>query len=276
MSELERGSEAVASAGAPGALAGAPVRLFGVEIRDTTLAHTAGWLTMRARHGMRTDVTFLNAHCVNVMHRDPAYRRALDGMDAMFADGIGMRIAAKAAGVGLADNVNGTDLFPLLCRRAGAEGVGLFLLGAREGIAQAAGERMQRETPGLVVSGTHHGYIDGPEHEARVVDAINVSGAGILLVALGVPAQELWMARNRSRLEVPVVIGVGGLFDYYSGRIARAPLPLRKAGLEWAWRLAMEPRRLARRYLLGNAEFMARLAYDRLTSPASFDQRTAG
>lgn len=131
---------------------------------------------------------------------------------------------------------------------------------------------MQREVPGLVVSGSHHGYIDGAEHEARIVDAINASGAGILLVALGVPMQELWMARNRGRLTVPVVIGVGGLFDYYSGRIARAPLVLRKAGLEWAWRLAQEPRRLARRYLAGNAEFLARLAYERLVSPARFQQ----
>lgn len=76
------------------------------------------------------------------------------------------------------------------------------------------------------------------------------------------------MARHRSRLKVPVVIGVGGLFDYYSGRIARAPLPLRKAGLEWAWRLAQEPRRLANRYLVGNAVFLARLAWLRMVAPA--------
>jgi exopolysaccharide biosynthesis WecB/TagA/CpsF family protein len=209
------------------------------------------------------------------MHSDPAYRRALDEMDAMFADGIGMRIAAKAAGVALSDNVNGTDLFPVLCRQAAADRVGIFLFGARDGIAKAAGERMQSEIPGLVVSGSHHGYIDGAEHEARIVEAINASGAGVLLVALGVPTQEQWMARNRGRLTVPVVIGVGGLFDYYSGRIARAPLVLRKAGLEWAWRLALEPRRLARRYLAGNAEFLVRLAYERLRTPAGFKQSPA-
>jgi UDP-N-acetyl-D-mannosaminuronic acid transferase (WecB/TagA/CpsF family) len=198
MGEKDRASEAVAGAGEAGAVAsaydcadaGMPVRLFGVEVRDTTLADAAGWLTTRARHGVKTDVAFLNAHCVNVMHSDPDYRRALDEMDAMFADGIGMRIAAKAAGVALSDNVNGTDLFPVLCRQAAAGGVGIFLFGARDGIAKAAGERMQSEIPGLVVSGSHHGYIYGAEHEAGIVEAINASGAGILLVALGVPTQE--------------------------------------------------------------------------------------
>ena len=150
------------------------------------------------------------------------------------------------------------------------------LLGARDGIAAAAAASMTARTPGLVVSGTHHGYIAEPQAEARIIDTINASGAGIVLVAMGVPAQELWIARNRHRLTAPVVIGVGGLFDYYSGRIARAPLPLRKAGLEWAWRLAQEPRRLARRYLLGNVEFMARLAWQRLLSPAAFRQSLAG
>jgi exopolysaccharide biosynthesis WecB/TagA/CpsF family protein len=275
MGEVKTGSASMASVAAAAAPAGEPVRLFGLEVRDTTLDATARWLVSRARHGIRTDVAFLNAHCINVLHRDPAYRRALEAMDAMFADGIGMRIAAKVAGVSLADNVNGTDLFPLMCRQAAADGVGIFMLGARDGIAQAAAEQMQRHVPGLVVSGTQHGYIEGPEHEARIIEAINASGAGIFLVALGVPSQELWMARNRSRLSVPVVIGVGGLFDYYSGRIARAPLPLRRAGLEWAWRLALEPRRLARRYLVGNVEFLARLARAWLGSLATSRRITA-
>ncbi len=263
------------AAGGASADNGQPVRLFGIEVRDTTLDDAARWVVTRARHGIATDIAFLNAHCVNVMQQNPDYRQAVEGMDATFADGIGMRIAARVAGVKLRDNVNGTDLFPVLCRQAAEDNTGIFLLGARDGIAKAAGERMMRDTPGLVISGTHHGYIrragDGAS-TTSAIDAINSSGASILLVALGVPAQELWIARNRSKLRTPVVIGVGGLFDYYSGRIPRAPMLLRKAGLEWAWRLAMEPRRLASRYLVGNATFLARLAYDRLTSPGDFKQ----
>lgn len=91
-------------------------------------------------------------------------------------------------------------------------------------------------------------------------------------MGFGLPLQELWIARNRHRLQPPVIIGVGGLFDYYSGRIPRAPQHLRRLGLEWAWRLAMEPRRLAGRYLLGNLEFLVRLAIRRLLEPAAFRQ----
>lgn len=250
--------------------------LFGLDIMDTSLERAASWLVQRARHGLATNVAFLNAHCVNVAYRTPAYRNAMAGMTRIFADGIGVRIAARIAGIELQDNVNGTDLFPMLCREAADKGCGIYLLGARDGVAAAAGHRMVESTPGLDIRGTHHGYISDAAIEAKVIADINASGAGILLVALGVPQQELWIERNRSRLTVPVVVGVGGLFDYYSGRIQRAPLAVRNVGLEWAWRLAMEPRRLAQRYLAGNAEFLARLAWMRFTAPASFSPRSPG
>lgn len=244
--------------------------LFGFDIRDTTIGRASSWIVARAAQGRPTNVAFVNAHCVNVSYRSMEYRSAVSSMDRVFADGIGMRIAAKVSGIEFQDNVNGTDLFPVLCREAARAGVGIYLFGAQEGVAAEAGVRMRAATPGLAIAGTHHGYLDGAAAEARVVDQINASGAGILLVAMGVPSQELWIARNRHRITAPVVIGVGGLFDYYSGRIARAPLALRKAGLEWAWRLALEPKRLAKRYLAGNVEFLARLAYLKLARPGAF------
>jgi exopolysaccharide biosynthesis WecB/TagA/CpsF family protein len=248
------------------------VRLFGIELFDTNLEDAAQWIVMRASLALPTSIGFLNAHCVNVMRTNGDYRVALNGVDRIFADGMGLRIAARAAGVVLQDNVNGTDLFPILCRHAARKGVGMYLFGAREGIAAAAAQRMIEDNPDLIVSGTHHGFVADPDAETRLIAEINSSGARILLVGLGVPAQELWIARNRSRLQPAVIIGVGGLFDYYSGRIARAPLRLRKAGLEWAWRLALEPRRLAKRYLLGNATFLTGLMRDLLVAPADFTQ----
>ncbi|HEX4891868.1 MAG TPA: WecB/TagA/CpsF family glycosyltransferase [Hyphomicrobiaceae bacterium] len=248
------------------------VRVFGLEVTDTTLAGAAHWIIDRAMKGERAEVAFLNAHCVNVMYRNRAYRTALERSHQIFADGSGVRIAARAAGVHLRENVNGTDLLPVLCREAADAGAPIYFLGAREGIAAAAARRMQRETPGLIIAGHHHGYLSDPVDEAAAIDAINRSGAKILLVGLGVPSQELWIARNRHRLAAAVVVGVGGLFDYYSGRIPRAPLALRRFGFEWVWRLAMEPRRLANRYLVGNAEFLLRLAVMRALAPAEFQQ----
>src|SRR5262249_18329711 len=154
-------------------------------------------------------IGFLNAHCVNVMRTDGDYRVALNGLDRIFADGMGVRIAARAAGVTLKDNVNGTDLFPVLCRHAARNGLGIYVFGAREGIAAAAAQRMVRDNPDLIVSGTHHGYVADADAESRLVAEINSSGARIVLVGLGVPAQELWIARNRPRLQPAVIIGVG-------------------------------------------------------------------
>lgn len=246
------------------------INLFNFDICDTTKSQAAKWIVARASQQRPTNIAFLNAHCVNVSYRSMQYRSAVSSMDRIFADGIGLRIAAKANGIELQDNVNGTDLFPLLCKEAARAGVGLYLFGAQAGVAAEAGRRMQASTPGLIISGTHHGYVANVAAETRVLEDMNASGAAIVLVAMGVPAQELWIARNRHRITAPVVIGVGGLFDYYSGRIARAPLALRKAGLEWAWRLSLEPKRLAKRYLAGNVEFLARLAWLKVAQPGAF------
>lgn len=235
------------------------ISLFGLDVMDTTVDEAARWIVECALAGERRQVSFLNADCVNIMHRNPAYQEALEKSDRIFADGIGVRLAARLAGYSLKDNVNGTDLFPVLCRHAARSGAGVFLFGAREGRAEAAGENMRRANPGLTIAGCHHGYIKDAEAEAQVIDAINQSGADILLVALGAPSQELWIARNREKLRPAVILGVGGLFDYYSGSVARAPMLIRKLSMEWVWRLAMEPRRLARRYIIGNAEFLMRV-----------------
>lgn len=242
------------------------LRLFDFDVVDTTLSTAAAWLVTQAQARISTRVAFVNAHCINVSYRDATYRRALASADCLLADGSGMAIAARAHATELSDNVNGTDLFPVLCARAAAAGVGIFLLGGQDGIAERAGTRMQREYPDLNICGSNHGYIRDAEAEARVIDAINASGAQILLVGLGVPMQDVWLQRNRHRLAPSVIIGVGGLFDYYSDRIPRAPAALRAVGLEWCWRLAIEPRRLARRYLLGNIEFLSRLARLRLAA----------
>ena len=250
------------------------VSLFGLAIHDTTIASAADWLVKRALIGQSATVGFLNAHCVNVMYRNSAYRAALGNLDRIYADGSGVRIAAKSSGISLKDNVNGTDLFPALCQSAALSGVPLFLLGGKAGIAAAAGDRMCDATSGLIIAGAAPAYFNTKADEQAAIDAINASGAKIVLVGMGVPLQELWITRNRHRLNAVVVIGVGGLFDYYSGRIPRAPKLLRAQGLEWIWRLAMEPRRLAQRYILGNAEFLMRLAVLRLTAPGLFSDES--
>lgn len=250
------------------------LQILGVDIDNVSMSEALEQIFENVSPGNQSAFAFVNADCLNIAHRNLAYEYVLARQNAVFADGSGVRMAARMQGRTVRDNVNGTDLFPQLCQQAAARGVSLFLLGGREGIAEATARRMQEAYPGLKIAGTRQGYFM-PEEEPSVIEQINNSGADILLVAFGVPAQEFWIDANRNWLSPSVCIGVGGLFDFYSGRIPRAPLLFRKSGCEWLWRLAQEPRRLWRRYIVGNPLFLARCAWEmimgpkRLRSPAS-------
>ncbi|WP_156842523.1 WecB/TagA/CpsF family glycosyltransferase [Novosphingobium aquimarinum] len=247
------------------------VTLFGQKLVNAKREDMAVNIVTMAARGRATTINFANAHCINTMYRDMDYSRALASSDRILPDGSGMAIAARMAGVELGENLNGTDLFPEICRVAEQQGQGIFLLGGGHGIADAAAAWAARTYPELNISGTWHGFFSAAD-EDHLIERINRSGASILFVGLGVPLQEKWIARNRHRIDVPVILGVGGLFDYYSGRIARAPKAVRAVGCEWVWRLAMEPRRLANRYLLGNAIFLAHAANHALECRGVFDR----
>jgi exopolysaccharide biosynthesis WecB/TagA/CpsF family protein len=254
---FERGRFAIRPADALNA--DAPTRLFGLPLVNAERDAAAAAIVARAAAGEESIIQFINAHCINMLGRSRPYRRALGRAGALLPDGAGMRIAARWSGMSLRDNLNGTDLFPHLCHHAAAQGQRIFLLGGKPGIATMAATRMASLYGNDLFAGTRHGYFSAAETD-WVIAQINRSGASILLVGMGVPQQEIWIAQHRNRITVPIIMGVGGLFDYYSGAIPRAPLALRKVGLEWAWRLAQEPQRLARRYVIGNAAFLIRAA----------------
>lgn len=237
----------------------ARVDLMGLPLDNLTMDAAVEAIIRMARERAGRRVAFVNADCVNIAFNDPQYRRAVATADLRLADGIGLKLAGRVLRQQVRQNVNGTDLFPRLCARLAAEGLRPFLLGARPGVATRVAERIEREHPGLEVAGHHHGYF-GAGEEAAVVEKIARSGADVLLVAFGAPRQDTWIAQHLPRLSVGVALGVGGLFDFQSGAVRRAPQWVRELGLEWAFRLAMEPRRLFRRYVIGNAIFLGRLA----------------
>jgi N-acetylglucosaminyldiphosphoundecaprenol N-acetyl-beta-D-mannosaminyltransferase len=244
---------------------GAPTGRFILQqqsLTNASMSQLIATLLGAARSGRRLLGCFLNADCVNIAARDADYRAALRHPDAVhLPDGIGVRLAASLTGQPMDENLVGTDLLPALCDTArGANSRKLYFLGARPGVAAAAADTMRAQFPGVDIVGARDGYFRrNHAEEDAVIAAINASGAEILLVGFGAPHQERWMAANADRLRPRVILGVGGLFDYYGGRVQRAPLWVRELGGEWAWRLAMEPRRLARRYLIGNAIFLLRL-----------------
>lgn len=238
----------------------APRRLevMGLPFENVTMDAAVDDLAEAASVNRPTRVVFVNAHVINSMHRFEGYEATVRSADRLYADGSGMALAARFSGKRLVDNVNGTDLFPILCREALRRGQTVYLLGSEEGVADAVVSWLAGLGLGAAVAGFHHGYFaDDSAKEAELIDKINGSCASFLLAGLGVPFQDQWLERNRHRISVPVLVGVGGLFDYYSGRIPRAPLAFRAVGCEWVWRLMMEPSRMWRRYLIGNVRFLA-------------------
>jgi N-acetylglucosaminyldiphosphoundecaprenol N-acetyl-beta-D-mannosaminyltransferase len=238
------------------------ITMFDIAIDNVTLGQAVEAILDRLEGDTATQVSFVNADCVNIACRSPEYLEALQQSDLVFADGIGVRVAGNLLGQPVRDNVNGTDLFPLLAAALEGTGKRIYLLGGRPGVAEGVARWLARNYPGVEVAGYRDGYFSA-EEEGKVIEDIGNSGAELVLVAFGAPRQELWIRSCLPDLGAKVVIGVGGLLDFFSGRITRAPRWVRKLGMEWCYRLYQEPKRLWRRYLLGNIVFLARLARTR-------------
>lgn len=203
----------------------------------------------------------INAHVCNLAARDPAFRALLAASDLNYADGQSIVWAARTLGVTIPERVATTDLVLPVARRAAAEGKKIFFFGGKPGVADEAAARLRKRVPGLAIA-SHHGYVDDAGTPA-VIQQINAHGTDILFVGLGDPAQQQWAHEYQSALSARAILTCGGLFDWLSGRNKRAPDWMIRAGLEWLWRMMIEPRRLARRYLVGNPVFVAAIVRQR-------------
>ncbi len=221
------------------------------------MAEALEWIRQRLTGHDQAVVCMTNAHCANVSCLDAAYHQTLLASALNLADGVGLRIAGKLKRTPVRQNVNGTDLFPRLCAMLEGTQESLYLLGGRPGVAESVAEWIRKRYPNTAIAGYRDGYFNRVD-DASVAEEVKRSRASVLLVAMGVPNQELWIQRNVQQTGVRVAIGVGGLFDFYSGRIPRAPEWMREMGLEWTYRLLQEPGRMWKRYLIGNWTFLAR------------------
>lgn len=182
---------------------------------------------------------------VMIAQENPVFMHTLHSADLCVPDGIGLLFAARYLGQRLPQRVTGSDGVPQLAARAAQEGWSLYLLGAAPGVAEQAAGKLRAEHPDLTIAGTYAGS-PSPDEEDAIVARINASGANVLLVAYGAPQQDLWIARNRERLNVCVAMGVGGTFDFIAGVVPRAPVWMRKVALEWLYRLYKQPWRWRR------------------------------
>jgi beta-1,4-glucosyltransferase len=225
------------------------LRLAGYPVLSCSAATLASHVLRRLERGRPTLLLFANT---NFVVQCAALRSRLGRPGVLIAnDGLGMEIAARLVHRrGFPANLNGTDFLPPLLAATRAP---VFLLGSRPGVAERAAGRLAAS--GVDVAGTCDGYA-GMADNAALVAAINASGARILVAALGNPLQERWLLEHRTELAAPLLIGAGALLDFVAGEVPRAPAWVRRARLEWLYRLAQEPRRLARRYTLDIVTFL--------------------
>jgi beta-1,4-glucosyltransferase len=240
------------------------LRLGPIRVLRASLEETAG-LAISALESPDSSLAlaFCNSHTAEIALRDPEFATALARF-VVVNDGIGLEIAGRLLeGRGFPENLNGTDFTPFLfgCLTRPTR---VYLIGAAAGVAEEAARRFAARFPNLVVVGVRDGYFD-PAQEPRIVEEIAAARPDILMVALGNPKQELFIARNFDRLNARVMLGVGALFDFTAGRVERAPGWVRKARLEWAFRLAQEPRRLMRRYTIEAGGFLLSVLRMRLS-----------
>jgi N-acetylglucosaminyldiphosphoundecaprenol N-acetyl-beta-D-mannosaminyltransferase len=243
------------------------VNVLGVGVDPLTVEDLNAEIARLVRMRRRGLVLNVNAHCLNLCYEDAALRAFFNGAQVVFCDGAGVMLAARVLGGRIPARITYADWAWRLAAFAAAEGFSLFFLGARPGVAQAAAERLKERHPNLKIAGCRHGYFDhsaGSPHSEAVVEEINAAAADILLVGLGMPLQERWLMENRHRLDVGAALTGGAVFYYVSGRLDRGPRLLTRNGFEWLARLLVEPRRLWRRYLVGNPLFLLRVLRQRL------------
>ena len=202
---------------------------------------------------------FINAHCLNIAYKDKAYKQVLDECAVVFADGIGAKIGAAMLGSKVEENVNGTDMFPLLAQKP----YRIYLFGGSPEVAKTALAKSRAIGGKAEFVGCADGFFK-EKSEEEVFAELSELKPDLVLVAMGVPKQEMWINANLQRLPGCTAIGVGGLLDFVSERIPRAPMWMRQANIEWCFRLYQEPTRLFKRYIIGNPLFIARVFKNKL------------
>ncbi len=218
--------------------------IMGVRFHAVTLNEAVDYAMNRIHMKKKGYIVTPNPEIVYLTLDDPAFRSLINGAALVLPDGIGIIYAAKILGKALFGRVTGIDFADLLMHRLAQEGLRLFLLGAKPGVAELAAENLQKKHPGLIISGCKDGYFQDSQ---EAVGAINAAGgAEVVFVCLGAPKQEHFMAEQLDKLDASLLCGLGGSLDVFAGTVKRAPAIFSKLGLEWLYRLYKEPWRFRR------------------------------
>jgi N-acetylglucosaminyldiphosphoundecaprenol N-acetyl-beta-D-mannosaminyltransferase len=236
--------------------------ILGVRVHAVSLEGLLARICDTIRAGKRAIITYVNVHAVNLAVDLEWFRDFINHSDITFCDGLGVKWGAWLLGQDIPHRMTPPDWIDSLAALACAHRFTMFFLGARPGVAAAAATRLKERFPEISIVGTSHGYFDKTpaslENE-NVVQAINRAKPNILILGFGMPMQERWLMENWGRLEVNIALTGGAVFDYVSGELRRGPRWMTDHGFEWLGRLIIEPRRLWKRYLIGNPRFLWRI-----------------
>ena len=226
------------------------ITVLGVRVDDVTMGEALAQADEWEQEPRQHHVVSVNPEFILTAQKDDEFAATLAASDLNLPDGANLLRAARRQGTPLRERVAGTDFMWYLCSVAAVCGWKIFLLGGRDGVGQAAAARLQARYPKIKIVGTFEGS-PAPEEENEIAARIGASDAEILFVAYGAPAQDLWIRRNREALpQIRIAVGVGGAFDYIAKRVKRAPTWMQKIGMEWFFRLLMQPWRMKRQVAL--------------------------
>ena len=219
---------------------------------EETLELCRNWIAEARRSHVLVGI---NANNYVLAQKNKDLSEAVGNADLIQADGVSIVLASRLMGMRIPERVNGTDLMNRLIEEADQRRLRIFFLGTKEMVLQRMLSILKEKYNGLKIAGFHNGYF-GADEETYIIEGIRKSQADILLVGMPTPFKEVWCYKIKVKLDITVILGVGGSFDVLAGFIKRAPSWMQKAGLEWFWRLIMEPRRMWKRYLIYNTLFL--------------------
>ncbi len=240
--------------------------VVGIPFTNIKLNEALKMISEKIENGKKSSYYFLNPHAINLSKKDSDFYEILSSNKVNFPDGMGMKLAGIFEKYSLQDNLCGTDLYPNLMEVSQEKSFSIFFLGGSEDVVEKMVQNAKVSWPNLKIAGFHHGYFDKEKESDEIVNLINSTTPDILLVSFGMPIQEKWIDEYFSRINTKAAFATGGLFDFFSGTIQRAPLAWRQVGMEWAYRLFKEPKRMWKRYVIGNPLFLVHVLKDRYLS----------
>ena len=238
------------------------IELLDVKIDSFTIESLHAIINNVIKTAEKAIVANVNVHAMNISVEQPWFRQFLNDSEYVFCDGHGVMLGARLVGEKLPEKITYAQWFPLFCDFCEQNGFSLYLLGGETGIAEKAAEKLQKRCPMLKVVGCHDGFFDkntsAPENQA-IIDEINICKPNVLLTSFGMPVQERWLSENWSKIDANIALTGGAALDYMAGKSKRPPKWMTETGFEWLGRMVYEPKRLWRRYVIGNPLFFARL-----------------